>query len=118
MRDSTLVKTHLIIKDIHSEFSIKWRGNIANSKPVFENDKLVFAIVGGRGRVEINTNNMIEVENRAKRMTQPRGRESITTDKAYVYLKEIDGNEKLVCVVRHNKIKKYAPMYDRVNYFE
>jgi hypothetical protein len=116
MKDQALVKTHLIIKDIHEEYSVKWRGNIAESKPAFKNDKLIFIIVGGRGRVEVNSNNMLEIENRAKKMTQPRGREAVTTDKAYIYLKEEDGNEKLVCVVRHNHVKTYAPMYDRVDY--
>ena len=111
------VKTHLIITDIHEEYNIKWCGRISELNPKFENNKLCFAIVGGRGRVEINTNNMKELEERGKKMTYPRGREAITTDRAYIYIKEVDENEKLICVVTHNHVKKYAPMYDKVEYY-
>lgn len=111
------VKTHLIITDIHEEYSVKWCGRINEVNPKFINNKLCFAITGGRGRVEVNTNNMKELEERAKRMTYPRGRGALTVDKAFIYIIEKDDSEKLFCVVTHNHITKYAPMYDTVGYY-
>ena len=110
------VKTHLIITDIHEEYQIKWYGKIAQMKPKFKNNKLLFAIVGGKGRVELNTNDMKEIEERAKRLTYPRGRTAVTKDNAYVYLIEEDNSEQKIGTVTHYKIKTYAPMYDKVGY--
>ena len=112
----TKVKTHLIITDIHEEFNVNWCGRIMDSKPLLKNNKLIFIIIGGGGRIELNTVNMADLEYWGKCMTDPRGRKAITTDKAYIYLKEVNGNEKLVCIITHNHIKKYAPMYDTVGY--
>lgn len=110
------VKTHLIITDIHEEYQIKWYGKIAQMKPKFKNNKLLFAIVGGKGRVELNTNDMKEIEERAKRLTYPRGRTAVTEDNAYIYLIEEDNTEQKIGTVTHYKIKTYAPMYDKVGY--
>lgn len=110
------VKTHLIITDIHEEYNINWCGRIMDSKPLLQNKKPIFIITGGNGRIELNSADMKEIEGWARKMTNPRGRQSFTTDKSYIYLKEINGNEKLVCVVTHNHIKKYAPMFDSVGY--
>lgn len=111
------VKTHLIIKDIHEEYKINWCGHMKDVKPMFQNGKLMFAIVGGVGRMELNTNSMKDVEECGKRMTYPKGREAITTDKAFIYLIEEDWNEKLMCVITHNRVKKFAPMYDEIRYY-
>ena len=46
-------------------------------------------------------------------MTYPRGRQAVTTDVARIYIKEEDGNEKLIGKVIHNHIKTYKPVYDR-----
>lgn len=112
------IKTHLIITDVHEEYHIDWCGKIADSKPKFKNGKPIFIIVGskGNGRIELNTTNMKEIEKCAKLITNPRGRESITTDKCRIFLKEEDGNEKLIGILTHNHVKSYAPMYDKVGY--
>jgi hypothetical protein len=105
------IKTHLIITDTHDEYHMSWQGKIINTKPKFKDDKLMFAIVGGKGRMEINTLDMQEVERCAKLMTLPRGR-----DAARVYLIEEDDKETLMGIMTHNHVKKYAPMYDKVGY--
>ena len=111
-----LVKTHLIIKDIHEEYNINWCGRLIDSKPVLKNGKPIFVVVTNAGRVELNTIDMKEIEDCGKRMTCPKGRKAVSTDKAHVFIREEDGGEKLVCVITHNRVKKYAPMYDRVDY--
>ena len=50
------------------------------------------------------------LENVAKRITVPKGRSAISTDKAYIYIKEVDGNEKLIGVLTHNRIKTFVPV--------
>lgn len=108
------LKTHLIITDIHEEFHIKWCGRIIDTKPLIKNKKPVFVVVGGAGRIELNTTSMNDVEYWGKRMTYPLGRESFTTDKSYIYIKEENGNEKLLGIITHNHIKQYAQMFDEV----
>ena len=41
-----MLKTHLIVTDVHEEYFVKWTGNIANTKPLFKNDMPVFVIIG------------------------------------------------------------------------
>ena len=49
-----MVKTHLIIKDIHSEYHMNWCGKIFDTKPLLnENGLPIFVIVGSEGRVEV-----------------------------------------------------------------
>ena len=110
------IKTHLIITDIHDEYHMSWQGKIINTKPKFKDNKLMFAIVGGKGRMEINTLDMQEVERCAKLMTLPRGREAVTSDTARIYIIEEDDRETLMGLMTHNHVKKYAPMYDKVGY--
>ena len=57
-----LVKTHLIITDIHEEYHIKWCGNIINTKPKIENGKPIFIIRSKEGSIEVNTTNMKYLE--------------------------------------------------------
>lgn len=45
-------------------------------------------------------------------MTEPRGRAAVTTDRARIYIKQIDNSEKLIGILTHDKIKTFAPMYD------
>lgn len=111
-----LVKTHLIVTDIHEEYSIDWSGKILDAKPKFKNNKPIFAIVSTGGRIEVNTANMKRVEECAKLLTIPKGRQAITTDKAYIYIIEENDNEMLLGTLTHNHIKSYAPMYDKVGY--
>lgn len=116
MVEDIMIKTHLIITDIHEEYSIKWCGKIAETKPLFLNDKPVFVIIGSESRIELNTFDMKQIEDCAKRLTHPKGRAAITTDKSYIYIKEIDGAETCIGIVTHNHIKKYAPMFDPVGF--
>ena len=114
--DEVLVKTHLIVTDTHEEYSIKWLDKIIDTKPKFENGKPIFVVIGGNGRMELNTTDMIRVENCAKLCTKPRGRSAVTTDIARIYIVEEDDNEKLLGILTHNHVKQYAPMYDKIYY--
>lgn len=111
-----LVKTHLIVTDIHEEYNINWSGKILDAKPKFKNNKPVFVIVSTGGRIELNTVDMGRVEECAKLLTVPKGRQAITTDKAYIYIVEENDNEMLLGTLTHNHVKSYAPMFDKVGY--
>ena len=111
-----MVKTHLIITDIHEEYHMKWCGSITDAKPLIENGKPVFVIRSKEGAVEVNTTNVKYLEDIAKSMTSPKGRSALTTDTASVYIKQIDGTEKVLGILIHDHIKHFAPMYDAVYY--
>ena len=110
------VKTHLIITDIHEEYHMKWCGSIIDTKPVIENGKPVFIIRSKQGSIEMNTTDMKYLEDVAKKLTAPRGRTAVTTDTASIYIKQIDGTEKVLGILIHDHIKHFAPMYDKVYY--
>lgn len=110
------VKTHLIITDIHEEYYIDWCGSIVDAKPFFKNNMPVFIIISNESRIELNTTNIKEIEECAKKITKPHGRQAITTDVARIYIKEENGNQKLLGKVFHNHVKQYAPMYDKVGW--
>ena len=114
--EERMVKTHLIVTDVHDEYNVKWCGRIIDTKPLFKNDKPIFVLKSSKTRVEMNTLNMESIERCARRITNPRGRAAVTTDKTNIYIKEESGKETLIGVVTHNHIKTYAPMYDRVGY--
>ena len=114
--EEVLIKSHLIVKDVHEEYSIHWIGKILDCKPKFKNGKPLFAIVGGKGRMELATTNMPALEKCAKNLTYPRGRSAVTTDMSRIYIIEENGNEKLVGIVTHNHVKTFAPMYDKVGW--
>lgn len=109
-----LLKTHLIVTDIHEEYNVRWIGKVLDTKPQFKNGKPVFVIVGSGGRMELNTTDMLRLEKCAKMLTRPKGREAVTTDSSRIFIKEEDDNEKLLCVVTHNHVKSFAPMYDKI----
>ena len=110
------IKTHLVITDIHNEYHMKWCGKIANAKPLLQNGLPIFVIVGSKSRMEINTIDMARLEKAAKSLTHPKGRSAVSTDVARIYIKEVDGNEKLLGVMTHKNIKTFAPMYDKVGF--
>ena len=116
MIENVLIKTHLIVTDVHEEYSIKWCGKIIDTNPILQNNMPIFIIIGSESRMELNTFDLKRIEDCAKRLTRPRGRASVTTDKAFIYIKEKNDKETCVGVVTHNHIKKYAPMYDRIGY--
>ena len=113
MMQEVMLKTHLIVTDVHEEYFVDWCGKIANTKPKFKNDMPIFIIIGSEGRVEMNTIDIKRIEECAKKLTYPRGRQAITTDTARIYIKEENGNEKLIGRVIHNHVKQYQQMYDR-----
>lgn len=107
-----MLKTHLIVTDVHEEYTVKWSGSIANSRPIFKNNMPVFIIISSESRIELNTIDIKRIEECAKKITRPHGRQAITTDVAYIYIKEEDGNEKLIGRVIHNHVKQYQQMFD------
>lgn len=114
MAEEVLMKTHLIVTDIQNDYFIKWYTRIIDTKPQFKNDKFIFIIVGGNGRMEVNTNDMTRVEKCAKMMSLPKGRTAVTSDMVRIYIREVDDNEKLLGILTHNKTKTFAPMFDKV----
>ena len=111
-----LVKTHLIITDIHDEYNMNWCGKIVEAKPLLKNGLPIFIIIGSNRRVELNTADINQLEKNAKLLTQPKGRSSVSTDVARIYIKEIDGNEMLLGTLTHKNVKTFAPMFDKVGY--
>lgn len=114
--EERMVKTHLIITDIHEEYSIEWCGRIIDTKPLLRDGLPVFVLVSSVSRVELNTANMQRLEDCAKHITNPRGRSAITTDRTRIYIREVNNKETLIGVVTHNRVKSYAPMFDKIEY--
>lgn len=113
-----LVKTHLIIKDIHDEYHMNWCGKIAEAKPLLKDGLPVFIIIGSAGRIELNTIDMKHIEHCAKLLTRPKGRSAVSTDTSRIYIKEVDGNDFLLGVMIHKNIKTFAPMHDKVGFIK
>lgn len=112
-------KTHLIVTDVQNKYYINWCGKIADTKPFFKNGKPIFIVIGSKGtkgRIELNTTSMKQIEKSAKLMTVPHGRGAVATDSARIFIKEADGGEKLIGILTHNRVKSYAPMYDVIGY--
>jgi 2-C-methyl-D-erythritol 4-phosphate cytidylyltransferase len=112
--EEKLVKTHLIVIDIKNDYSIKWVKAIKETRPMFENGRLVFIVVGGKGRMEVNTNDMTRVEKSARAMSYPKGRAVVTSDVVRILLKQEDESEVLMGLLTHNRVKTFAPMFDKI----
>ena len=112
------VKTHLIIKGIHSEYDINWCGKMKDADPIWINEKPLFILIRSTKRVEMNTFDIHEIERIGKLITEPKGRKAVATDRTYIYLKEVNGNDRLMGVITHKRIKTFAPMYDKVGWCE
>ena len=112
--EEVMVKTHLIITDIHDEYHMNWCGKIANANPLLKNGLPLFIIIGTKGRLELNTIDMKQLERSAKLLTRPKGRSAITIDTARIYIKEVDGNDFLLGVFTHKNVKTFSPMHDKV----
>ena len=112
-----MVKTHLIIKDIQNEYHMNWCGKLFDAKPSLdENGMPMFIIISSQNRIELNTIDINYLERCAKKLTSPKGKGAVSTDKAYVYIKEVGGNEKLLGILTHKRVKTFVPMYDQVGY--
>ena len=108
-----MLKTHLIVSDVHEEYCIDWCGSIANAKPIFKNNMPIFILISSEERRELNTIDIKKIEEVAKKITRPRGRQAVTTDITRIYIKEEGGKQKLLGKVIHNHVKEYQQMYDR-----
>lgn len=111
-----MIKSHLIITDIHNEYHMDWCGKIADAKPMLKDGLPIFVIIGTRGRIELNTIDMKRIESAAKTLTYPKGKSAVSIDKARIYIKEEDGNDFLLGVMTHKNVKTFAPMFDKVGY--
>lgn len=110
------INTHPIVVGAHEEYHIDWCGKIVDTHPKIENGMPIFFIKGSEGSTEINTIDIKVVERVAQKLTNPCGRDSITVDKAYIYIIEEDGNKTLLGIVTHNHIREYRQMYDEFEY--
>ena len=111
-----MIKSHLIITDIHNEYHMDWCGKIAEAKPMLKDGLPLFVIIGTRGRIELNTIDMKSIERAAKTLTYPKGKSAVSIDTARVYIKEENGNDFLLGVMTHKNVKTFAPMFDKVGY--
>ena len=111
-----MLKTHLIVTDVHEEYFVKWCGKLANVKPLLKNDLPIFIIIGTDGRMELNTIDIQTIEKCAKSLCHPRGKGAITTDCARIYILEEDETETLMGKVFHNHVIQYQQMYDKFKY--
>ena len=116
--EEILLKTHLIITDIHDEYHMNWCGKIAESQPLLKDGLPLFIIIGTRGRIELNTLDMKRLERCAKSLTYPNGRSAVTVDTSRIYIKEVNGNDFLLGVMTHKNIKTFAPMHDKVGFIK
>ena len=116
--EELMLKTHLIITDIHDEYHINWCGKIAEANPLLINGLPLIVIIGARGRIELNTIDMKWIEHNAKILTRPKGRSAVSTDTSRIYIKEVDGNDFLLGVMTHKNIKTFAPMHDKVGFIK
>ena len=114
--EEVLIKSHLIITDIHNEYEVNWCGKIFEAKPQLQNNMPIFVVIGDRGRMELNTVDINQIERCAKMLTSPKGRSAISKDSSYIYIIEIVGNETLLGVLTHKRVKSFAPMFDKVGY--
>ena len=115
--EERMIKTHLIITDIHEEYHMNWCGKIAETQPAINEDGLpTFIIIGSQSRLEINTISMKRLEECAKKLTHPKGRSAVSVDSSHIYILEKNGNQKLIGVLTHRRIKSFAPMYDKIGY--
>lgn len=110
MKEKEVVNTRLICIGCDDEYQMKWVRKIIDTNPVFVENQFSFVIIGSQSRIEVNTMDFKRLEDIAKRITIPKGRSAISTDKAYIYIKEVDGSDKLMGVLTHNRIKTFVPV--------
>ena len=115
MREIKL-KTHLITVNVYDEYVVKWCGRLVDVKPLLKNGLPVFVVVGARGRIELNTIDISEIETCAKSVCYPRGKAAIRTDSSRIYIIEEDGTETLMGKVFDTHITQYQQMYDKFEY--
>jgi len=114
--EEVLIKTHLIVMDVHEEYHMNWCGKLIDTKPRLNAGMPIFVVRGTEGRMEINTLDMARLEKCAKLLSHPKGRKAITSDSSYIYIVEEDGTEKLMGILTHDHVKTFAPMFDAVGY--
>lgn len=114
--EEVLIKSHLVVTDVQDQYDMRWTGRVYDTQPEFKNGKPIFIIISGYARTELNTTDMVRLEETAKILTRPKGRTAVTSDIARIYIKEIDGKETLLGTLTHKRVKSYAPVYDKVGW--
>lgn len=110
-----LVKTHLIVTDQWDDFNVKWiKPLLKVEEPIVDDDGLTFILISKKGRTEIKTFDINYIERIAKEFCYPHGRESLTVDNCYIYVKT-KKEEEMIGVIKKYHTKKYAPMYDDID---
>ena len=88
--EEILVKTHLIITDIHDEYHMNWCGKIANAKPLLKDGLPQFIIIGSTGIYELDLEGLSEITHIS---FDPSSIESINkNNNAYLIVDVICGN--------------------------
>lgn len=110
------INTHPIVVSQHEEYHINWCGKVKNIHPKTKNGMPVFFIKSRRSGAEVNTTDMKKLEEIAKKMTNPCGKGSVTTDKTFIYIVEENGEKILLGTVTHRHIRDYRRMFDNFEY--
>ena len=112
MKEKELImKPHFICTGVENDYQMKWIQKIIDTQPILDKqNRPLFIIVSSTTRLEVNTLDMKYLENCAKRLTYPKGRTAYSTDKAWIYIKEINNKETLIGVLTHNRIKQFVPV--------
>ena len=58
--------------------------------------------------------NILQVEKAAMKFSMPKGKESITSDRSYIYIKEQNNIETLLGIITHYHVRDFALMYDEL----
>ena len=114
MSEKVEVKPTLICIDSRDEYELKWTGRIIDANPAFdEKGQLNFIIISSQSRVEVNTLDLSYLEKIAKKLTYPKGRGAVSTDKAYIFVRSVDGKQYPLGTFTHQKLRTFAPVYGK-----
>lgn len=114
MKEKEELQTRWIVTDVEDSYSVKWIKTMKEIYPMFKNNKFIFIVVGGNGRMEINTNDMTRVEKCAKMMSYPKGRAAVTSDTVRIFVRQQDESEVLMGFLKHERAKTFAPIIERI----
>lgn len=116
MNKDTKPKMSFICTGRDEDYSVNWFQTTSNDEDAKTSPRgsLLFIIVHDEGRTTIETNDLMQVIEIAKRKTCPKGKGKQSIGKVYVYWIGKDTNkEYLMAVVTHTVTRHFRPMYSK-----